>query len=182
MTYRKGTKLSVEYLNKKSSEPRKVEFNSFSMIMLDQDTGVDTGVEADQLYELKRAHPIVDFVGNLKASGGGGEEWLVFIQISLQTYKDHKSKLVDMFKRNSRNTKNKTWSLYTEYINKFSIGYTNNSKNVLLLYISPQEKDVAKFRVDVGDIVTVNQKIHVGLLAKDAPFYQEMENFEKMQH
>ena len=54
------------------------------MAMLNQFTAVDL----DVLYELKRAHPIVDFVGHLTDTDDN--TWLVFIQISLQSYQQHK--------------------------------------------------------------------------------------------
>ena len=144
------------------------------MVMLNQ----VTGVKVDELYELKRAHPIVDFVSHLTASGGG-EEWLVFIHILLQPYKKHKAKLVDMFKRSSGNTKNKSWSLYTEYRSKYSIVYKNSSKKILLLYILPRELDLTQFYHNIGAICpSICQNIHVGLLATGAPFYKEMMNFQ----
>ena len=62
------------------------------MVTLNQ----NTPVQPDQLYELKRAHSVIDFVGLLTSTTES--KWLVFIQVSLQSYQQHKSKLVNMFK------------------------------------------------------------------------------------
>jgi len=54
-----------------------------------------------------------------------------------------------MFHSGSRNTKNKNWSLYTVYRNKYSIKYTDETKKVLLVYISPKELDVKELSREV---------------------------------
>jgi len=153
----------------------KVDFNSFTMVNLNQ----VTGVKVDELYELERAHRIVDFVGHLRACSG--EEWLLFIQISLQNYTKHKSKLVDVFKKNSGNTTNRSWSMYTEYRNKYSISRKDSSKKVLLLYISPTETDLATLygKVDHNISSHISQSVYMGLLTTSSPFYNEMMDFYK---
>ena len=48
------------------------------------------------LYRLRSSHPVIDGVGLLPA-GWPGEYWLVFVQISMETYAQHGSKLSNMF-------------------------------------------------------------------------------------
>lgn len=65
------------------------------------------------LYELRAGHPIVDALGLLKANDGNF--WLVFIQVSLQHYADHRS-LCDLFKRAPKHFPvQMNWSVYTYY-------------------------------------------------------------------
>ena len=79
------------------------------------------------LYELKTNHPIVDGIGYLCDTKG--EFWLVFIQVSLQTYKKHRS-MCDIFKRPPNKDafiKKKNISYFTHYRRAFNInfGYKN---------------------------------------------------------
>ena len=125
-------------------------------------------------YELKRLHSIVDCVGYLIDENRN--QWLVFIQISLQRYRTHR-KLCDMFRHNVQNA---SWSIYTYYRQLFSIKY--KSTKVLLLYISPRETELP-ISPDLQSSVKkhkINQQMYVGVLAKDATFYKEMMEFEDM--
>ena len=88
--------------------------------------------EENVLYELKRAHPIIDCVGYL--SDTASRKWLVFIQISLQSYSEHKTKLSKLFRCYLGNPDNKSWSLYTHYRNAFKVAFEARTP-VLLLYI-----------------------------------------------
>ena len=51
----------------------------------------------------------------------------------------------------------------------------------MLLYISPKELNLTQFYCNVGYISpSIHQNIHVGVLAKDEWFYQEMKKFEEV--
>ena len=52
---------------------------------------LQTGV----LYELRSHHPTIDAVGLLNSDKN--DSWLVFIQISVSKYEDHKSKMSSIF-------------------------------------------------------------------------------------
>jgi len=105
--YRKDkARLSVDCIARSDGRKEDVTFDQFSTVALNQ----NTPVQPDQLYELKRAHPVIDFVGLLTSTTES--KWLVFIQLSLQSYQQHRSKLVDMFKQGSGNEENNSWSLY----------------------------------------------------------------------
>ena len=97
-----------------------VVFEKISVAMLHSSF---TELKPSVFYELKRAHPIVDFVGHLIDKYGS--TWLVFIQILLQPYQQHHTKLGNMFRRNSENVTNKSWSLYTQYRHLYSIDYND---------------------------------------------------------
>ena len=60
--------------------------------------------------------------------------------MSLQRYTDHRS-LCDLFKRAPKHFPvQMNWSVYTYYKNKFNLDSSFN--HVLLLYVSPNHKDV----------------------------------------
>ena len=110
--YRKDkARLSVDCIARSDGRKEDVTFDQFSTVALNQ----NTPVQPDQLYELKRAHPVIDFVGLLTSTDKDKGQWLVLIQVSLQSYQQHKTKLVDMFKQGSGNEENNSWSLYTKY-------------------------------------------------------------------
>ena len=85
-----------------------------------------TEVEINLLYELKRPHTIVDFIGNLTVDDGS--EWLEFIQILLKSYYAKQRKLGDIFQCNSGNEENKSWSFYTKYRHKYNVQFTDHKK------------------------------------------------------
>lgn len=62
-------------------------------------TGETTKLLLKTLYELRSCHPIIDFIGYLQDSNSN-TMWLVFIQISLMKYSNHKAQLGNIFKRN----------------------------------------------------------------------------------
>ena len=165
--------ISVKCIEVSAESPaaKRVDFKNMSVAMLNRPTEVELGV----IYELKRAHPIIDFAAHL--TDNDNVNWLVFIQISLQTYSQHGSKLGDMFKRTSENTTNKSWSMYTHFRHLYSVGYSDDKTKVLLLYISPKDTDLEKIKSSVGKL-NVNQKVYVGVLTDQASFYKEMKDFQ----
>ena len=95
------------------------------------------------LYELRRQHPAIDAVGLLKDESG--QNWLVFIQVSIQRYQDHQS-MIKLFHKppSIRHTptelkKNKTISLYTFY-KRLCITSSMTDIKVMLVYVSPLEQ------------------------------------------
>jgi len=87
--------------------------------------------------------------------------------------------LIKNFHRSSGNVKNASWSLYTYYRQLFSIKYTDQSTKVLLLYISPSEKESTDLQSSVKKL-NINRQVYVGVLANNATFYKEMKEFENM--
>ena len=126
------------------------------------------------LYE---AHPIIESVGNL--SDTTSQKWLVFIQISLQPYSEHKTKLSKLFRSCSGNPDNKSWSLYTHFRNTFEVAYESSTPD-LLLYISPQGLQDAL--LESVQQVRINQTLYVGILEQSSSFYTEMIEFEEMRN
>ena len=69
---------------------------SFNILRVERPEGRLTTMHTNMLYELRVFHPTIDGVGYLKEEGSG-QEWLVFIQVSLSKYSHHRSKLTDLF-------------------------------------------------------------------------------------
>jgi len=112
--------------------------------------------------------------------------WVVFIQVSLQTYYDHKKKLTDMFHKppSLKSTpielkKKRNISLYTYYRRSFCIKY-ENKVNVILLYVSPmemgdrgQKETLPMLQESIKSLKHVKQVIHVGILSNASSFFKE---------
>lgn len=175
MHYKKDkARLSVNCIARSDGRQDSITFDQFSMVALNQ----DTAVQPDQLYELKRAHPVIDFVGLLTSTTKS--KWLVFIQVSLQSYQQHESKLVNMFKQGSRNKENNSCSLYTKYRHLYQIDYHSSSQKVLFLYVSPLEDKTDDFCSRVKEISSaIKQDIYMGVMATDSTFYKEMMEFQQ---
>ena len=165
--------LHVSFISDKEDSVKNVTFNNISVQRLDKGP-----LKENVLYELQRAHPIVDCVGYLKDDGNA--DWLVFVQISLQLYKDHPTKLSKMFKCNSGNPKNKSWSLYTHYRQAYKIDYRDSSMRTLLLYVSPSESEITALMKDSIKEVHINQILNIGVYRMGSPYHEEMQRFEKM--
>lgn len=95
---RSPSSLSVEYVlvDSKSSQPagkpKTIKFSFESVISLESPP---SQLHLNNLYELRSQHQVIDCVGCLQ---GDKEKdfWLVFIQVSLQAYKEHR-KMCDLF-------------------------------------------------------------------------------------
>lgn len=69
--------------------------NNYYLVPVCAFEGIALGVLSfGALVHLKERHPITDAVGELKDQEG--KEWLLLIQVSLSTYKDHYSKAGDL--------------------------------------------------------------------------------------
>ena len=94
----------------------------------------------DVLYDLYTAHPAIDFVGYLKSHLG--PRYLVFIQMSLSTYQQHKSHFDDIIRTVPKNELLEKDDVHTNLLQYYSKRIQNvrdGKANVLLLYISPRE-------------------------------------------
>ena len=115
-------------------------------------------MQRNTLYELRTSHPIVDALGYLHQTDD--TYWLVFIQISLQRYEDHRS-LCDLFKRAPKNSKVRcNMSLFTYY--KHLLGIGSSFQNILLLYVSPTAKDVnslSKLKQQISELNDKNLEV-----------------------
>lgn len=89
-------------------------------------------LQSGTLYEMRTNYPIVDAVGLLQDNKG--VDWLVFIQVSLQAYDEHRS-LYNLFHRAPKNTQiQHNISIFTHYKNLYRANC-----NALLFYVSPME-------------------------------------------
>ena len=131
------------------------------------------------LYELYSCHPAIDFVGYLE---GASADYLVFIQLSLSKYADHRAKLGDVLsncpkKDHLSEGEPSNLNLLQFYSGRASDHYErNDNPNVVLLYISPKE--------DQGLIQTLQDQlkltfshylgsfnIFVGVAPQSSPFF-----------
>ena len=69
---------------------------SFAVSHITQPVGCLAQMRKNELYELRVLHPVIDGVGLLTETTTG-EDWLVFIQVSLSRYTRHCSKLHNIF-------------------------------------------------------------------------------------
>jgi len=107
-----------------------------------KDSELLTGMNKGVLYHLQYRHPVIDGVGLLEMEGKI-EPWLVFIQVSLSSYTNHRSKMPDLFQRvMCPELKSSDKTIFSYY-------YKMNSevlkKRYLYVYISPKENDVENF-------------------------------------
>ena len=176
--------LTVEYVFKNTDgtnkQMKQVKFFIASMMTLDS---ITSKFDPKSLYELRRQHPIVDSVGYLQDEFN--RFWLVFIQVSLQAYKDHR-KMCDLFhkppsrKNTPRELINKrNMSLYSYYRRLCGIQYQENA-NIMLLYVSPMEINnvdptnvLPSLQESINKLKKVKQEIHVAILSKHSTFYSE---------
>ena len=137
------------------------------------------------LYELRTKHPLIDYVGYLRDSNN--VFWLVFIQVSLQNYKDH-TPMSDIFhkppsKRSvPRELKgSKKHTLYSFYLNLAKIT-EDQEANVIFLYVSPEETDASNvlplLQMEIKKAKR-KQKMNVGVLTKLSKFFTTMMEFSK---
>ena len=129
------------------------------------------------LFELRANHPIVDAVGLLK--GSDGKQWLVFIQVSLIAYKDHRS-LIDLFHRPPKGAPvHQNISYFSHYRRLFKLPY--EYPNVLILYISPKEKPsdspLEKLKEEITNLKTKHLKslLKWGVLSKNSSFMTDQD-------
>ncbi len=93
------------------------------------------------LYELYSCHPTIDFVGYLE---GASANYLIFIQLSLSKYADHRAKLGDVLSNSPKKDhlsegEPSNLSLLQFYSGRALDHYErNDNPNVVLLYISPR--------------------------------------------
>jgi len=89
-----------------------------------------TRMKLNTLYRLRYGHSVIDGIG-LLSTGIAGEEWLVFVQVSIQAYSEHSSKLTQLFTNyvdckghKELSTKNLTSVFAT---NKFGVNTSSSS-------------------------------------------------------
>jgi len=94
------------------------------------------------IYELYNCHPAIDFVGYIPSKSGS--KYLVFIQLSLSSYGNHKSKfehiLTTVPKKELLKPTDVRVNLLTYYSSRSNCHSSSAKVNVLLLYVSPKEK------------------------------------------
>ena len=90
--------MMVDYSKQNRSEVLQLQFKIDKIQELSlQQNHLDTNA----LYEMRASYPIVDAVGHFQEITSG-QNWLVFIQISLQEYERHRC-LSDLFHRSPQN-------------------------------------------------------------------------------
>lgn len=161
--------ITVNCISRQAGASEKVvKFSKFTMAKdLDSPT-----LMANKLYEMKRAHETFDFVGYL--TDHCNVKWLVFIQVSLQKYTNHRAKLCSIFHSAQR----KKDPLYNQYRNLFAID-SEAQCDVLLLYISPKNTILENLWKNLGN-ASVQQTLYVGVLIQGATFYNKLHKFDEM--
>ena len=170
--HKKAPQIAAHYLDS-GGKTTEVKFERFEVAKIDLSHGT---LQEGTSYELKTAHPIVDCVGCLK--GESLQKWLAFIQISLQSYEQHKQ-LSQLFCCNTGNPDNKSWSLYTYYRHLYNIDYNDSTTLVLLLYVLPSQSKLESLKTSITN-VKINQRLYVGRLTSGTSFHDAMMQFEKM--
>ena len=141
--------IAADCLERGVDKTSQVKFKGFNVAKIDLSHGT---LQEGTLYT---AHPIVDCVGCLKDESL--QRWLVFIQISLQSYEQHEQ-LSQLFRCNSGNPGNKSWSLYTHYRHLFDIDYNDSTTPVLLLYVLPSQSKLQSLKTSITN-VKINQRL-----------------------
>lgn len=119
-------------------------------------------------YVLKSRHPIIDFVVHVH---NANDSWLVLIQISTQKYDDHKP-MSDIFHRLKRCTRkminSRTNTLYEHFCK-----LAESLAKVMLLYVSPREKDDQILPTLQSAIIHHPDKarLYIGILARGSSFH-----------
>lgn len=140
----------------------------------------DATLQNGKIYEMKAFYPIVDAVGYLKDQSEN--YWLVFIQVSLSCYRDHRS-LCDLFHRAppKANVPNNC-SLFSYYRNQYSV--MRCFEKAILLYISPKEMycEGQDLLPDLGEEISkltdtyIKKTLKYGGLSSDSTFHIECKN------
>ena len=129
------------------------------------------------LFQLRFGHPVIDGVGLLPDQQN--KYFLLFIQVSLSKYSDHKSKVNDLFKYKSNSPElSKHPNLFEYYQSLAKIAHPKfNRKNCLYIYISPMNAQ------DESDehVLKLLQKhadgmVKVGVMYKSSHLYQFLKN------
>ena len=92
------------------------------------------------MYELKIMHPVLDFVGYLQSCDK--KMYLVFVQLSLQTYKAHR-KLSEIFRVSPSKIVCQKFSSYSLFDFYYKLIETKEVDKIVFLYISPEEESTS---------------------------------------
>jgi len=177
--------------------PSKLHFLEFSPVVQKLDVPLTT-MNVGFLYQLRARHPQIDGLG-LLCEEKQKKQWLVFVQVSISLYKDHKSKLSKLThvcqqrpQELSKVTGRTTLFSYYKNIAKIS-----EDTNILFLYIStaevygestttvlPDLRDeftkeqgiVTRQRKDTDSESAHVQNIYIGLLRKQSTLYNYLIN------
>ena len=127
------------------------------------------------LYELRTRHPALDAVGLLNE-----KSWLIFIQISLTEYKHHRSKISNILipPKSKKSmppeiSSSAAKTLYSYYRNLANLSSRDDDKDVIFVYILPQDTDtvtLSNLKEEIRN-KTLNQSIHVGVVSSKSSFY-----------
>ena len=125
------------------------------------------------LYDLRSRHPTIDGVGLLY------EEvtlipWLVFIQISLSRYDEHRSKLSDLLSLPKEEPKELKGSRQKTLYSYYKRLGGDEVEKVMFLYVSPEEMDCNNSPIlpSLHKYLTKakNNQMHFGILSGKSKF------------
>ena len=127
------------------------------------------------LYETKAYYPIVDAIGCL--TDNDRKHWLVFIQISLSKYENHKRKLSNLFKHHSHVKSRQSY--YTYYRKTYNLD--NKFQQALLLYVSPREQSTGhsdllpKLKDEISHLTikSLKRNLKFGVVSTDSHFIDQ---------
>lgn len=140
----------------------------------------------EYLYELWNRHPVIDCVGYVTSLVNGSKrDCLVFIQLSLQKYRDH-TRLSEVFRKQPtkqhlpKDMVDSKLSLFLYYL---KLCEPKSEDMILFMYISPEETEelslLQSIRNDMEPLASqcaeqLKNTICFGTLAQESPFYSEM--------
>ena len=106
---------------------------------------LNTELTPGKLYHLRPQHPAIDGVGVFEVEN---KKYLVMIQVSLSTYRNHASKALDIFRTVKKLQESTSSTTIVEYYKK--LAKVDDNTRVVYIDASPQEL----YERDV-DLVTV---------------------------
>ena len=133
---------------------------------------LDSKLERGILYEMRVCYPIIDAVGLL--DDDDRKPWLVFIQVSLAEYVNHRS-LCDLFHRAPKYSEVPgNISIFTHFKRLYNI---KTNDNVLLVYVSPKEKKASllpKLKEEIKQLSTksLRECVHRAVLSEQSTFHK----------
>ena len=154
-------------------ETATILFNGYHII---HENDVVKSISRNTLYHLRSEHPIIDGMGLLKNEIG--EDWLVFIQVSLKQYEKHDTNLNTLLtnkkgKKVYRELKNDdSPSTIFDYYQQLS-GLEDGDSHILYLYVSTCTYFNGDKMIFEKMLSHSQGKCWVGLLSSETTLYKE---------
>ena len=161
-----------------------VVFNMFAIPAVKRSEEVLLQIKKGVMYHLRDGHPVIDGIGLLENEAG--EYWLVYIQISIRQYGQHRPNLAVMLSTKKGETgyneiaspdgPDSIFEYYKQMIN----GTSSSVAGYIYLYIST--KTVYDINIDNSSSFFKNMNEHsenncyVGVLSTESELYKQFVN------